>query len=120
MKILLVEPERIPEVKEISGTLESMQETVGGIIQAIYPFEEPVALVCHEEGKLIGVPMNRSLSEIGDIIFGTFFLCGTPPDSETFTSLTDEQIERYQKRFQFPDLFLPVEDGVVFILTEDL
>ena len=40
MRILKVVPEREPEVTEISGTLESMQELVGGQIQALYPFDE--------------------------------------------------------------------------------
>ena len=45
MQILVVEPERRPEVREIDGSLESMQEIVGGLIRPVYPFDEPVALV---------------------------------------------------------------------------
>ena len=63
MKILLVEPEKAPERMEISGDLESMQQTVGGSIQAIYPFDEPIALICNEEGKLNGLPLNRALQD---------------------------------------------------------
>lgn len=47
MKILLIEPGKKPMGKEINGSLESMQEAVGGLIQAVYPFEEEVALVCN-------------------------------------------------------------------------
>ena len=36
MKILVVEPAKAPKVKEIDGSLESMQEIVGGYIQAIF------------------------------------------------------------------------------------
>ena len=37
-------------------------------IEAIYPYEDPVALVCNEEGKLEGLPLNRALrDEDGDI-----------------------------------------------------
>ena len=72
-------------------------------IQAIYPFPEPVALICHEEGKLLGLPLNRALrdkdGEIYDIIAGPFFLCGAPPDRDTFTSLTPEQMVHYKDRF---------------------
>ena len=111
MKILLIEPGEVPRPAEIPSTLEAMQETVGGSIQAVYPFDEPVALVCNEEGKLYGLPLNRSLRDpdtrtICDIIAGTFFLCAAPPDSEHFESLTDAQIERYSERFCAVEYFL--------------
>ena len=51
MRILVVEPERRPEVREIYGSLESMQKVVGGYIQALYPFNDSVALVVNDEGK---------------------------------------------------------------------
>ena len=49
MRILLVEPGKVPRTAEIGDSLEAMQTVVGGSIQAVYPFEEPVALVCNEE-----------------------------------------------------------------------
>lgn len=110
MKILLIEPGAVPRPMEIDPSLETMQKTVGGPIQAIYPFEEHVALICHEEGKLIGLPLNRLLLDenglVYDVVVGTFFLCAAPPDSENFESLSEEQIERYTERFRCPDLFL--------------
>ena len=101
MKILVVSPGEYPKVQEIEGTLESMQTVVGGLIEAIYPFDEPVALICNEEGKLEGLTWNRILMDaegnLLDIICGTFFLCAAPPDEEDFVGLTDGQIERYGK-----------------------
>lgn len=35
MRIIMVVPEKKPEIIEISVTLESMQELVGGLIQAL-------------------------------------------------------------------------------------
>ena len=61
MKILLVEPGKVPRPAEIAPSLEAMQKVVGGSIEAVYPFDEPVALICNEEGKLLGLPLNRSL-----------------------------------------------------------
>ena len=87
MKILMVEPGKAPEEKNISGTLDSMQEAVGGTIQAIYPFDEPVALICNDDGKLMNLPMCRSIYEIGDVIFGSFFVCAAPPGHRNFASL---------------------------------
>ena len=66
--VLIVEPGKEPYVKEIDSNLKSLQHEVGGYIEAIYPYEDPVALVCNEEGKLEGLPLNRALrDEDGDI-----------------------------------------------------
>ncbi len=109
MKILVIEPMKAPKVKEIDSTLEAMQKEVGGYIEAIYPFEEPIALICNEEGKMIGLPMNRALrdedEQIYDVICGTFFLCAAPLDEENFCSLSDEQIDRFTDLFRHPELF---------------
>mgnify|MGYP003291136799 CR=1 FL=1 len=99
MKVLIVEPLKAPYIAEIDGSLESMQKIVGGLIQAIYPFDDSVALICNDEGKLMGLPLNRPLADssgnIYDIIAGTFFLCAAPSASDSFTSLTEEQIRKY-------------------------
>ena len=63
MKVLVVEPEKEPYVKEISSGLSSLQKEVGGFIEAVYPFEDPVAIICNEEGKLEGLPLNRALRD---------------------------------------------------------
>ena len=110
IKVLVIEPIKAPVVKEIESSLESMQAVVGGYIQALFPFEDPVALVCNEEGKLLGLPLNRALRDedgnVYDIISGNFFLCSAPPDSESFCSLSDQQIEYFTERFKYPELFL--------------
>ena len=54
MKILIVEPRKRPKRADIPHKLEEMQRVVGGDIQAIYPFEDRIAIVCDEEGKLKG------------------------------------------------------------------
>lgn len=110
MKILVVEPGQTPRTVEIGGTLREMQDMVGGLIQAVYPFAEPVALVCNDEGKLLGLPLNRVLrlpetGEIYDVIAGTFFLCGAPPDSDRFVGLTEDQLSWYAQRFRVPEFF---------------
>lgn len=101
MRILLVEPGKKPVVREIDGSLKSMQELVGGTIQALYPFEEPVALICNDEGKLLGLPLNRALRDeegrIYDVIAGTFFLCGAPEGSDSFENLTEKNIRYFLK-----------------------
>lgn len=110
MKVIIVRPLEEPVTSEIEYGLKPMQKIVGGYIQAIYPFEDPVALICNEEGKLLGLPLNRALrtetGEIYDIVAGTFLLCGAPPDSDHFTDLTQEQVETLLHRFRRPELFL--------------
>ena len=122
MQVLVVEPERRPEVKEIDGSLRSMQEVVGGWIQALFPFDEPLALVCNDEGKLMNLPANRGLrdknGQIYDFVCGTFFICGAPSDSDHFTSLTPEQIERYRERFYTPEIFWGMDGRIVCLPME--
>lgn len=100
MKVLVVEPQKPCRVQEIES-LPDMQQLVGGDIEAVYPFQEPVALVCNSEGKLLGLPMNRPLLDRNylpyDIIRGTFFIAGL--GQEEFISLTDEQIQRYKSLY---------------------
>ena len=119
MRVIVVEPKKKPMVQDIGSDLESMQKIVGGSIEAIYPFEEPVALMCNEEGKLLGLPLNRALRDdegnVYDIISGTFFLCAAPPDSNHFAGLTDQQAKMYMEWFAVPEMFLNV-DGALFVL----
>ena len=119
MQVLVVEPKEKPMVQNIDSGLESMQKIVGGSIEAIYPFDEPVALICNEEGKLLKLPLNRALrndaGEVYDIVSGTFFLCAAPPDSDCFAGLTDQQVKTYLERFATPEMFLNV-GGDLFVL----
>lgn len=48
MNVLMVEPGKAPYVTDIGNDLRSMQQAVGGYIQAVYPYEEAVVLVCNE------------------------------------------------------------------------
>ena len=100
MKVLVVEPQKPCRVQEIES-LPDMQQLVGGDIEAVYPFQELVAVVCNADGKLLGLPMNRPLLDKDylpyDIIRGTFFVAGL--GQEDFISLTDEQIQRYKSLY---------------------
>lgn len=113
MKILRVDPGLHPQEAEINGSLESMQNLVGGLIQVIYPFRDAeVALICNDEGKLLGLPFNRALrDESGatyDVVAGTFFLCSASWDSDTFGSLSEDQMQEYMERFRHPELFIKI------------
>jgi len=120
--VLVVEPGNKPKAKEIIGSLEAMQEIVGGTIQAIYPFDDPVALIANDDGWLLGLPANRGLrddtGDIYDIICGAFFLCGAPVDSDSFSSLTSEQIERFKMQFYAPEMFIGMDGRIVCLPME--
>ena len=59
--VVLVEPGKLARPTKITATLEGMQAVVGGGIEPFYPFEEQVCIVCNEEGKIIGLPLNRAV-----------------------------------------------------------
>ena len=115
MKVILVKPGQIAEQVEIDDTLESMQEVVGGYIESYMPFEEEVAIVCNDEGKINGLPMNRAIKdrngEIIDIIYGDFFICYAPIGSENFHSMPEDLMEKYEKQFRLPEDFFRAPDG---------
>ena len=124
MKVLVIEPGKQPVVKEIGNTLKDMQRMVGGYIQAYYPWMDEVAIICNDEGKIMDLPFNRPVfgehGELVDIIAGTFFLGGAPPEEEHFVSLTEPQIAWLSRRFAWPERFwktgrqllvLPAEGG---------
>lgn len=46
-----------------------------------------------------------------EIVAGTFFVVGTPCDSENFTSLSNEQKIKYREMFKYPERFIRTPDG---------
>lgn len=90
---------------------------VGGYIQAVYPFEDPVAIICDEEGKINGAQLNRSLKDdqgrVYDIIAGPFLIAGLTKDD--FGSLSKEHQEKYCKMFEHPEMFIRSGQEVVAI-----
>ena len=102
MNVLMVEPGKAPYETQIGGDLQSMQALVGGYIQAVYPYEEPVALIANESGKLDGLPLNRALrdadGDIYDIVAGSFFIVGL--GQSDFTDLPHELAERFAEQFR--------------------
>lgn len=61
ISVLLIEPNKYPKMIEIDDTLEAMQQVVGGDIEEYMPFDDEVAIICNEEGKVNGLPPNRAV-----------------------------------------------------------
>ena len=80
LSVLKIAPGQYPQQVEIDNDLKALQQAVGGSIGASYPFEDPVAIVYNDDGKLMGLPLNRALwDEDGlmyDVIAGTFLVVG--------------------------------------------
>lgn len=118
MRVLKVEPNKAPQVVEMSDDLEDLQNAVGGLIQAIYPHNDDTCIILNDEGKLIGLPMNRPLRDttgaVYDVMVGTFLVVRAPSDSDSFESLTDAQIAKYTAMYAEPitdaDLYKPLTE----------
>lgn len=120
LSVLLVKPGQYAEMTEIDAGLSSMQNVVGGNIEALHYFDEPVALVCNEEGKIDGSELNRAIKDENgktvDIIAGTFFVCGL--GDENFASLPPEHREKFEKMFKNPEVFLKMGKGIMAVPIE--
>lgn len=61
---LLIKPGCEPERVQIGRDLRSLQEAVGGDIEQFsFCFADDAIIVCNEEGKVCGLPLNRAVRE---------------------------------------------------------
>ena len=116
--VVLLEPGKPGRIGEIDLSLESMQKIVGGMIQVIYPFWDSACLVCNDDGKNFGLPLNRALcdesDEVYDIVAGTFFICRQVEGE--LVGLTEDQAEHYLKKYRNPEKFGSLEDGTIVVV----
>lgn len=121
MDVLLIKPGMYPQAVQIGCELEDLQKAVGGVIEAVYPYEEPVALVMHDEGKMIGSELNRALrdqdGDIYDIIAGDFLVVGL--GEEDFSSLSPELMEKFEKQFHQPEMFVRMGRSIMALPLPD-
>ena len=120
LNVLIVEPQQTPRATVIGSGLEAMQKAVGGYIEAVYPYADPVAIVCNEDGKNIGLPLNRALrdadGEMYDILAGTFIVCGL--GEENFASLSDNLMDKYKEKFAQPEAFVRLGRSIIAVPIE--
>ena len=120
IEVLLVEPGQYAHMATIGADLKSMQDLVGGSLEEARFFKDPVSVVCNEEGKLDGLPLNRAIrddkGQIVDVIAGTFFVCST--EGEHFASLPQAFRKKYEDLFKKPETFLKMGRSVLAIPVE--
>ena len=90
-------------------------------IDAVYPFADPVAIICHDDGKLMGLPLNRALrdedGQMYDAVAGTFLVVGL--GEEDFASLTPELAQKYEQLFHQPEAFLKLGNRLLVLPVPD-
>ena len=118
--VLLVEPGKYPRMVSIDSGLESLHMAVDGDIEAVYYFEDPVALICNENGKIEGLRPNRAIrdedGEMVDIICGKFLITGL--GEEDFASLPKDMQEKFEKMFHSPEEFFRIAGQIIVRSTE--
>ena len=121
LDVLLVKPGLYPQAVQIGSELEDLQKAVGGDIEAVYPYNEPVALIVNDEGKLNGSELNRALrdneGQIYDIVAGDFLVVGL--GEEDFASLSPELMEKFEKEFHQPEMFVRMGRSIMALPLPD-
>lgn len=83
MKVIIKRPfEPVGRIREIPNTLKALQEQVGGFIEVLTVATD-MALICNEEGRLMGLPYNCDV--LGISFVGTIMAVGV--DGEEFTDV---------------------------------
>ena len=123
LRVILCKPDETAKVVEIVDELESMQGLVRGYIQEYMPFHseidpryDDVAIICNEEGKMMGLPPSRAIVDedgrVIDVIAGPFFICYAPLESERFLSMPEDLEEEFRKRYELPEQFFRTKNGI--------
>lgn len=98
MIIIYYEVGKEPKVRIIKRDYKEMQKLVDGPIEN-YQVNDKICLICNEEGRITGLPVNRKIVDrtgiIHQVICGNFFVCGA--GKEEFISLKPDQIKKILK-----------------------
>lgn len=104
---------------DIDNTLEAKQEYVGGLIQVLCVND--IDIICNDEGKLMGLPVNRVLldekNNILDIFVGNILCCRHNDDGD-FTDISSDDIETIERMLKPCEVFPHL--GVVTLITSEL
>lgn len=103
IKVIIIEPEKEPIVKEIDNTLEAKQAIVGGLIQCVpsmFSKDDAYDFIVNDEGKLFNLPPNRYIYDKQDIVAGNMIIAKADLSTGDFVSIDDSQIDFLMKQIQ--------------------
>ena len=103
IKVLALLPMELPKEIELDNTLEAMQKFVDGDIECLtfYDSGSEVVLVCNDEGKLLGLTLNRPLWDRADVLAGPGFLAGCDNEGNPTSLQTTEKGASYTFHYQY-------------------
>lgn len=106
IKVYVKEPGKPLEARKIPNTLEAMQQTVGGYIET-FTVATDLVIVCNEEGRLIGLPYNCTISGGVDFV-GTIFFAGKYHDHFCDLGVSKEWIRQIIRHDSADPQTLPI------------
>lgn len=89
-----------PVVEDVPDTLEALQAIVGGPIEG-HPLAPDVMIICHGDGKLLGLPKTarwergRLSGHASDLLVGNFVVTRTGAGGESVDLLPVDIEEAY-------------------------
>ena len=93
--VLVKEPLKNAEIREIPNTLEAKQAIVGGLIEA-FPLEDKYDIYVNENGIAEGLQPNLLFLPY-NVLLGTVFISRLNWEEGTDMGLTQEEIEEVTK-----------------------
>lgn len=113
IKVIVVEPEKEPYIKEIEDTLEEKQRLVDGdieIVSSLFSNKVDYDFIINEEGKIRGLPLNRWIWDKKDAVAGNLIIAKSDYYTGEFVDMDDndisfvlEKIEKECPKFTFEE-----------------
>ena len=100
LKVVVKEPFKNAEVREIKAGLETLQGLVDGLIEAVTPddfcYEHNIVTYVNDEGKLYHLLPNLRVWDGADFLVGTCVFVKADEEGSDI-SMTDEEIQHVLK-----------------------
>jgi hypothetical protein len=105
--VVIVEPGKKPYKKLIPNSLSTKQDIVGGYYENVFIGEQDgkrFGIGVNEEGKLMGLPVNRILVGF-DVLVGPMFITAYNYEGDSVT-LTDIEANLFVRRFTPVEVYM--------------